>query len=285
MKMATGPKRSEAELRRAMRDPRYWQSGHPERAAYVADVTRGFQELYPPAGGEGGSLLVHVRSYERRRNGQPEHVSDYHQRRARGAAPPAAGQAVPAERPPAAVAAPRESFIAFVGGAGDGMTGNVRDVQKNNQSPAPGVTTKYYSHEDVEQILNDIRAQPPGTRIVLVGHSWGGDTAARVAAQLGAEGRPVDLLVTVDPVGNGNSEDFFTRVRAGSREWINVQATGGSWHDPDNLIARIGNRYGSAPQRFADQHMVAPYRHRAFDALVRYRGPDGRSPLERALSR
>ena len=283
--MATGPKRSEAELRRAMRDPRYWQSGHPERAAYVADVTRGFQELYPPAGGEGGSLLVHVRSYERRRNGQPEHVSDYHQRRARGAAPPAAGQAVPAERPPAAVAAPRESFIAFVGGAGDGMTGNVRDVQKNNHSPAPGVTTKYYSHEDVEQILNDIRAQPPGTRIVLVGHSWGGDTAARVAAQLGAEGRPVDLLVTVDPVGNGASDGFLNRVRAGSREWINVQATGGNWYDGDNLIARLGNRYGSAPQRFADQHIAAGFGHADFADLVRHPGADGRSALQRALSR
>ncbi len=283
--MATGPKRSEAELRRAMRDPRYWQSGHPERAAYVADVTRGFQELYPPAGGEGGSLLVHVRSYERRRNGQPEQVSDYHQRRARGAAPPAAGQAVPSERPPAAVAAPRESFVAFVGGAGDARFGIVRKFQEGNAAPAPGVITKYYSHENMEQILNDIRVQSPETRIVLVGHSWGGDTAARVAAQLGAEGRPVDLLATIDPVGNGNSEGFFNRVRAGSREWINVQATGGSWNDRDNLIARLGNRYGSGPQRFADQHISAPFGHGAFNALVRYRGADGRSALERALSR
>lgn len=282
--MATGPKRSEAELRRAMRDPRYWQSGHPERAAYVADVTRGFQELYPPAGGEGGSLLVHVRSYERRRNGQPEHVSDYHQRRARGAAPPAAGQAVPSERPPAAVAAPRASYTAFVGGAADGEFGNVRDFKVNGVRVGSGGAIKYYSHDEAEKLLNDIRAQPPGTRIVLVGHSWGGDTAAGVAARLGVEGRPVDMLVTVDPVGNGNSEDFFTRVRAGSREWINVQATGGNWHDPDNLIARIGNRYGSAPQRFADQHIVAPYRHRAFDRLVGHPGADGRSALRRALS-
>ena len=282
--MATGPKRSEAELRRAMRDPRYWQSGHPERAAYVADVTRGFQELYPPAGGEGGSLLVHVRSYERRRNGQPEHVSDYHQRRARGAAPPAAGQAVPSERPPAAVAAPRASYTAFVGGAADGEFGNVRDFKVNGVRVGSGGAIKYYSHDEAEKLLNDIRAQPPGTRIVLVGHSWGGDTAARVAAQLGAEGRPVDLLATIDPVGNGASDGFLNRVRAGSREWINVQATGGNWHDPDNLIARIGNRYGSAPQRFADQNIAAPYRHGAFGDLVEHPGADGRSALRRALS-
>ena len=120
---------------------------------------------------------------------------------------------------------------------------------------------------------------------MLGGHSWGGDTAARVAAQLGAEGRPVDLLATIDPVGNGASDGFLNRVRAGSREWINVQATGGNWYDGDNLIARLGNRYGSAPQRFADQHIAAGFGHADFADLVRHPGADGRSALQRALSR
>ncbi len=38
--------RTEAQPREAMRDPRYWQAGHPVRAAHVDPVTRGFQELY-----------------------------------------------------------------------------------------------------------------------------------------------------------------------------------------------------------------------------------------------
>jgi pimeloyl-ACP methyl ester carboxylesterase len=38
-----------------------------------------------------------------------------------------------------------------------------------------------------------------GARLVLVGHSYGGWTAMRVAAKLAAEGRAVDL-VTIDPI-------------------------------------------------------------------------------------
>lgn len=38
---------TEADLRQAMRDPRYWQPGHPERAAYAAWVTHGYHALHP----------------------------------------------------------------------------------------------------------------------------------------------------------------------------------------------------------------------------------------------
>ena len=69
-----------------------------------------------------------------------------------------------------------------------------------------------------------VAAEPQGTRIVLVGHSYGGDTAAQVAATLGAQGRPVDTLITVDPVGRGVNEGFLARVRAGSCEWVNIRA-------------------------------------------------------------
>ena len=53
--------------------------------------------------------------------------------------------------------------------------------------------------------------------IVEDGHSWGADTAAEVVGRLGQQGRPIDMLVTADPVGRGLSEDFMRRVRAGSR--------------------------------------------------------------------
>ncbi len=142
---------------------------------------------------------------------------------------------------------------------------------------------EYYSHQDSERIVRDVLARQPGTRIVLVGHSWGGDTVAKLAARLGAQGRPVDMLVTVDPVGTGTSDDFFSRVRAGSREWINVQATGGNWYDRDNLVARVGDRYGSGPQPFATQHITAPFGHAAFRGLMEHPGTDGRSALRRVL--
>lgn len=74
--MAEAKGRTETQLREAMRDARYWQAGHPERAVHVASVTRGFQELYG-AEAEPTSKVVHVRGYHRTRNGHPEDVSDY----------------------------------------------------------------------------------------------------------------------------------------------------------------------------------------------------------------
>jgi hypothetical protein len=38
---------TEADLRQAMREPRYWRSGHPERTAFTGWVTEGFRGRYP----------------------------------------------------------------------------------------------------------------------------------------------------------------------------------------------------------------------------------------------
>jgi hypothetical protein len=54
---------TEADLRQAMRDARYWQAGHPERAAFSAWVTDGFRALYPLDAGPRSA--VWVRAYTR----------------------------------------------------------------------------------------------------------------------------------------------------------------------------------------------------------------------------
>ncbi len=67
---------TEASLKRAMRDPRYWQSGHPERSAYSAWVSDGWQALGKASpGGRTAEGLVFVRAYDCTRNGHAEHVS------------------------------------------------------------------------------------------------------------------------------------------------------------------------------------------------------------------
>ncbi|MBO1077587.1 hypothetical protein [Roseomonas haemaphysalidis] len=59
-----------------MRDPRSWQSGHPERSAYSAWVSDGWQALgKASSGGRTAEGLVFVRAYDRTRNGHAEHVS------------------------------------------------------------------------------------------------------------------------------------------------------------------------------------------------------------------
>jgi len=58
---------TEQDLRGAMRDERYWRSGHPERAAFAGWVTDGFHGLYPSDGA--ARSAVWVRAYVR--NGHP----------------------------------------------------------------------------------------------------------------------------------------------------------------------------------------------------------------------
>lgn len=60
-------------LRSAMRDPRYWRAGHPEREAYFRWVSEGWQAHVQ--GGEGRNGVVQVRAYSRTRNGKTEDVA------------------------------------------------------------------------------------------------------------------------------------------------------------------------------------------------------------------
>ena len=63
---------TEESLRAAMRDPRYWRSGHPEREDYNRWVTEGWQAFV--RGGQGKDGVVQVRAYTRTRNGKTEQV-------------------------------------------------------------------------------------------------------------------------------------------------------------------------------------------------------------------
>jgi hypothetical protein len=66
---------SASDLRQAMRDPRYWQSGHPERGDYTTWVEGAFRQLHEgPANSDG---LVWVNPYTRTRDGEIEEVSGH----------------------------------------------------------------------------------------------------------------------------------------------------------------------------------------------------------------
>lgn len=64
-----------------------------------------------------------------------------------------------------------------------------------------------YSWDEQSKILEDIKKRDPKEPIVLVGHSFGGDSVVEVANELNSleHGfREIDLLVTLDSVGFGN---------------------------------------------------------------------------------
>jgi thioesterase domain-containing protein len=142
----------------------------------------------------------------------------------------------------------------------------------------------YFHHDQADDIMDRISAAPEATRIVIVGHSWGGDRAAQVAAAMGQRGRPVDTLITIDPVGNHTSDDYYRRVRWGSREWINVRAVPERPNFSDR-VARMGRRYGDEPLNRATRHIRAPFNHSEFARMLRFQDASGPSALDWMLGR
>jgi pimeloyl-ACP methyl ester carboxylesterase len=181
---------------------------------------------------------------------------------------------------------PPRPLLVFIGGAGDRTLRKVGGVvQRLRALPdAAAWELHYVSHVQRRAILALVEAQPPGRPVRLIGHSWGGHAAARVAAALGVGGRRLDLLVTVDPVSRGVGPAFLAQVKAGARRWINVRAAGGERFHPSDLVAAIGGPYGAAPRGFADLHLELPHPHAAFAAMMACRLPEGPSLLDLALA-
>ena len=91
-----------------------------------------------------------------------------------------------------------EGFSAFGISNGDG----IKEMAENY----PGA--KKFDWTEHETIINEIKKHAPNQPVVLVGHSFGGDTAIEVANELNhiKNGfRTIDLLVSIDAVGMNKS--------------------------------------------------------------------------------
>lgn len=87
-----------------------------------------------------------------------------------------------------------EGFSMFGISNGDG----IKDMADNY----PGA--KRFSWEEHDKIMEEIKKHAPDQPVVMVGHSFGGDTAIEVANDLNSPKhgfRTVDLLVSIDAVG------------------------------------------------------------------------------------
>ncbi len=168
---------------------------------------------------------------------------------------------------------PEQPWLALVGGMGDATFAAVRSLQEM----LPPGRSEYFSHLDDGRLLRAAMARPPGQKLVLVGHSWGGEMAARVTIRLARAGRPVALLVTVDPVKRVLTQRFLKELRAAAPKWVNILATGGDALERSNVIAAIGGPWGGKPEPLADAFIAAPYAHREFAGLLGFRPAGGRS--------
>jgi len=116
---------------------------------------------------------------------------------------------------------------------------------------------------------------PPDARINVIGHSYGGDTAAKAVA---ATGKGVDLLITIDPVSAFKPVMAAVAARAG--QWIDVDAVPeGGMSGPD-IYATKGGSWGFLPQGTADVFIGAPFHHEQFTRMMGAAGPDGISPRQ-----
>lgn len=154
---------------------------------------------------------------------------------------------------------PRGQKTLAVGGFFDATTENVTTV-------ADDEGWEYFSHLDGARLQARIivlAAQLEANeceKINVVGHSWGGETAAKAAKKTA---KKVDLLVTVDPVSG------FDWPHPGgiAQRWINVYSAPTNRNSSDNIKSagtNPGSDVGIHP-RFAnaDDHRKVPGAHHA----------------------
>jgi pimeloyl-ACP methyl ester carboxylesterase len=96
---------------------------------------------------------------------------------------------------------------------------------------------------------------PKNRQINLIGHSYGGDTAADIA---GIIPNKIHTLITIDPVGR--SDPDFKQVRKNTKIWINVNAVSSAISGGD-IAALAGGMWNDSPEGYADIHIRAPYTH------------------------
>jgi hypothetical protein len=134
---------------------------------------------------------------------------------------------------PASAQSSSDVFVAFVNGSGDCCAGEMWDVKNRLESQGATIwTTSYASFKDgsttnklpgnistdldpkfiieAAQVLNKL---PESTPIILVGHSYGGDSILQVLPFIK---RRVQLVVTIDPVGTGGFRKNVTSLRVPS---------------------------------------------------------------------
>jgi hypothetical protein len=90
------------------------------------------------------------------------------------------------------------ALVVFIGGAFDNLNHNLLRVFCAYDAAFERTRKLYYPYTaDLEQVRADVLARAGGVPVMVVGHSYGGETAYRLAQALDS----VAVLVTLDPVG------------------------------------------------------------------------------------
>lgn len=186
-------------------------------------------------------------------------------------------------QPPQTIQTPKQGTVIFIGGFGDGGKigddGIVSAYAKPFQDQNPNVDVQYFPWDQGKQVQDYVKSLPAGTDVSIVGHSYGGDTAAEVTQSLGQQNIPVNKLITIDPVGHGWNDGFMSNVANNTDRWVNVQADPSSRNRSD-WVAHIGSQVGTEVKPYVDDFIVSPSHHEDFGAMMNTAPQGGQSPSD-----
>ncbi len=154
-------------------------------------------------------------------------------------------------------------LIVFFGGFFDERTENVKGWASSVRYGNDDVTTMYFGWADRSEAVAgviDHLNEHPQSPVILVGHSYGGDTALNVASDLSQLETPVSvqLVVTLDPVSRISRGTFRGDLKSKNVEqWINVWTS--NLANRSDVIAVIGGRWGECDE--ADENIQVDLSH------------------------
>ena len=165
----------------------------------------------------------------------------------------------------------------FVGGADDkgGIVGNHPVLNSDSLNKNTAGNNYYATHDQLDQINAQIAQLPSDQQVNLIGHSWGATTAAQAAVD--NAGR-INTLVTVDPVGYIHPD--YATIGSSVNNWVNVNATGGSFTEGSNFVAGLGNYWGDTANGYANTPIEAPVIHANFDGMMKTPSAGGKTPQQ-----
>lgn len=173
----------------------------------------------------------------------------------------------------------------YIGGAADEASGLVLGyAEARRQFTAPqGRIVHYFPHYRAAAALRAARsALSEGRALALIGHSWGADSALRVAERL--EGNL--LLIGADPVAKPALPVVLWRHRpASARYMLHVDASAEA-RDRSDHVKTVGYLTGGGVHRAwreADRVILARLNHWNFSGMMSAPGDDGIS-AERLLA-
>ncbi|MDD1136082.1 alpha/beta hydrolase [Pseudomonas sp. TNT2022 ID233] len=158
-----------------------------------------------------------------------------------------------------------KAVVVFVGGAGDkesyyfsGPYGNIQEARKYFDQRVQDLATEGKYKSDWLG-YNEVKGKKDIQRYVLslipykscpvyiVGHSLGGWNGAHLTKIMSEWGYRVQMLVTLDPVGEGalvwlGSDIYFDRPDPVAANWVNIKATPSN-RDPSDGVADFGEKW------------------------------------------